>query len=330
MIIFTVTTTRFLSEAMVMAKSAKKHIPTSTVVVCLVEESIHPAASSCQFFDHVILAKDLGFKNFYKHIFKYKALEAVTSVKAKLFLHLFDLFPKEEDFIFLDTDIKIFGSFDEVMDALDQFPVLVTPHITEDDGIIDNELTTIIYGICNTGFLAVKRSDEAERFLRWWEYRLKKFCYENTSEGMYVDQKWVDLSLCIFDVHLFKHPGYNVACWNLPQRRFAYDSLGNYLVNKVPLKFFHFSGLFNNRFDSVLKSYLPNKTHAVYQIKANYLKELKKAEQDALSNAPWSYDYFVNGEKIKSKSRKRYRDSAELRNKFNNPFKHSNATFLDK
>jgi hypothetical protein len=330
LIICTVTTTRFLPEAIVMAKSAKTHIPNSTVVVCLVEQSIHPAASSCQYFDSVILGKDLGFKNFYKHIFKYKPLEAVTSVKGQLFLHLFDLFPEEEKFIFLDSDIKIFGPFDEVMQALDQSPVLVTPHITEDDGIIDNELTTIIYGICNTGFLAVKRTDEAEHFLRWWANRLKKYCYEKTSEGMYVDQKWVDLSLSIFDVHLFKHPGYNVACWNLPQRRFAYDSGGNYSVNEQPLRFFHFSGLFNNRFDSVLKWYLPDKTHAVYQIKDTYLEELQQAGQAALLNEPWSYDYFLNGEKIKSKARKKYSGSTKLQNKYNNPFEQSNVSFLDK
>ncbi|TWD96464.1 hypothetical protein FB550_111122 [Neobacillus bataviensis] len=330
MIICTVTTTRFLPEAIVMAKSAKTHIPNSTVVVCLVEQSIHPAASSCQYFDRVILAKDLGIKNFYKHLFKYEGLEAVTSVKGKLLLHLFDIFPKEEKFIFLDTDIKIFGPLDEVIHALDQSPVLVTPHITEDDGIIDNELTTIIYGICNTAFLAVKRSDEAENFLRWWAYRLKKYCYENTSEGMYVDQKWVDLALSIFDVHLFKHPGYNVACWNLPQRRLKYNSKGNYSVNKQPLRCFHFSGLFNNRLNSVLKQYLPDKTHAVYQIKDTYLQELQQAGQDKLSNEPWSYDYFVNGEKIKSKSRKKYSGSSKLQNKFSNPFEQSNATFLGK
>jgi hypothetical protein len=328
MIICTVTSTRFLPEAIVMAKSAKKHIPNSKVVVCLVEEIIHPAASSCQDFDHVILAKDLGFKNFYKRIFKYKALEAVTSVKAKLFLYLFDLFPKEERFVFLDTDIKILGPFDEVMHALDQYPILVTPHITENDGIIDNELTTIIYGVCNTGFLAVKRTDEGKRFLHWWADRLEKYCYDETSKGIFVDQKWLDLALSIFDVHLFKHPGYNVACWNLPQRWIADDSNGNYIVNEQPLRFCHFSGLFSKRFNNVLKWYLPDKTHGIYQIKDMYIKELKQAGQEALSNEPWSYDYFVNGEKITSKSRNRYRHSTRLQKEFSNPFKQSNASFL--
>jgi hypothetical protein len=330
MIICNVTTTRYLPEAIVMAKSAKAHMSNSKVVVCLVEESIHPLASSCPYFDRVILAKNIGFTNFYKHIFKYKALEAVTSIKAKLFLHLFDLFPKEEKFIFLDSDIKIFGPFDEAMHALDKYPILITPHITEDDGIIDNELTTLIYGICNTGFLAVRRSDEAERFLRWWAYRLKKNCYEKTYEGMFVDQKWADLSLCLFDVHLFKHPGYNVACWNLPQRRFAYDSNRNFTVNGQPLRFFHFSGLDSNRLDSVLKWHLPDKTHPAYQIKDTYLEEVKQAGSEVVSNEPWIYDYFVNGEKIKSKARQKYGSSTKLQNKFINPFKQSNATFLDK
>jgi hypothetical protein len=101
-------------------------------------------------------------------------------------------------------------------------------------------------------------------------------------------------------------------------------------VNEQPLRFFHFSGLFNNRFDSVLKGYLPDKSHAVYQIKDTYLEELQQAGQAALSNEPWSYDYFLNGEKIKSKARIKYSGSTKLQNKYNNPFEQSNVSFIDK
>ena len=65
----TVATASYLPQAIVMAKSVKKQMPGCKVTVCLVEEKISDGALLDTYFDRVILAKNLGFSNFYRFIF---------------------------------------------------------------------------------------------------------------------------------------------------------------------------------------------------------------------------------------------------------------------
>ena len=58
---------------------------------------------------------------------------------------------------------------------------------------------------------------------------------------MFTDQRWVDFVPSFFDHHILKDPGYNVAYWNLHGREVFSDG-DRYLVDGVPLRFFHFSG----------------------------------------------------------------------------------------
>ena len=61
---------------------------------------------------------------------------------------------------------------------------------------------------------------------------------------MFTDQKWCDLVPAYFDnVKIVRDPGYNVASWNISQRKIEFDDLGNILVNGSKLKFFHFTKL---------------------------------------------------------------------------------------
>ncbi|NLW48068.1 MAG: hypothetical protein GXY86_12145 [Firmicutes bacterium] len=64
-IIATIATTGYLPRAMVMAKSVKKHMPETKVIVCIVEEKIPQHTNGLSaYFDKVILAKNLGFPTF--------------------------------------------------------------------------------------------------------------------------------------------------------------------------------------------------------------------------------------------------------------------------
>src|SRR5258708_40264165 len=82
-------------------------------------------------------------------------------------------------------------------------------------------------------------------FLDWWKAHLVENCAVDLENGIFVDQKYCDLLPSYFDnVKLLKHPGYNVAYWNLLHRRVYRDrDSGEWRVNAVPLRFFHFSGV---------------------------------------------------------------------------------------
>lgn len=329
MIITTSICANYLPKAMVLAKSVKKTNPRATFVVCLLEREVHPAARSCEYFDEVLLAKDLGFDHFDKFIFKHSIVEASTSVKGQLFIHLLGQYSEENKFVYLDPDIKVYDEMAELNRALDEHSIVLTPHLChpEDimDAVMDNELCALQHGVFNLGFLAISRSAEADRFIRWWASRLSMFCYDDIPRGIFTDQKWIDLAPCYFNVHILKHPGYNVAPWNLSKRKLSGN--GSYEVNGEPLRFFHFSGFDSGANEGMINKYVPDKSNAVYAIRAQYVDELRAMGQQELGKTPWSYDCYTDGKRIEQSSRIAFRDVPELPYHVDNPFEKSNEFF---
>jgi len=176
---------------------------------------------------------------------KYNIIELNTAVKPAIFLYLFKTY-KFSKVIYLDPDLMIFDTFNEVNEILDEVNnnVVVTPHFCSpiDDGKYPSEIDLAPYGLYNLGFIGVKLSAESERFLQWWHDRLMKYCFMQPQNGMFTDQLWVNHAPIFNEgVIILKHLGYNVANWNLYERTIT-DSEVGYLVNKkYKLKFFHFS-----------------------------------------------------------------------------------------
>ena len=65
--------------------------------------------------------------------------------------------------------------------------------------------TTILHaGIFNLGFVAVSRS---ARLLDWWCARLRRDCIVDVTNARFVDQRWVDLVVGMFDHRVLEIPG---------------------------------------------------------------------------------------------------------------------------
>jgi hypothetical protein len=170
MIYCTVVNNQYLSLAKLMAKSVKEHNPGAKVAVCILEEERDIQDSHDHYFDRIVLPKELGYDNFYKHMFKHNVMEGCCSVKARFMYQLFNIYSTEEKFMYLDPDIKVFGPLHEVNRMLDEFSIVLTPHITQPSAV--DELFISGSGIFNLGFLALKKTGESIRFLQWWNERL--------------------------------------------------------------------------------------------------------------------------------------------------------------
>src|SRR6185503_13332941 len=82
-----------------------------------------------------------------------------------------------------------------------------------------------------------------EGFLEWWSRRVFDKCIADTQQGLFVDQRWLDLVPGLFEgVHILRNTAYNVGHWGLTHRRLERHQDG-IRVNGVPLALFHFSGL---------------------------------------------------------------------------------------
>ncbi len=112
---------------------------------------------------------------------------------------------------------------------------------------------------------------------------------------MFTDQRWVDFVPSFFDHHILKDPGYNVAYWNLHGREVFNDG-DRYLVNGVPLRFFHFSG-FDARKPWLLSKHqgerprvLLSERPALAQLCRDYLARLEAAGILAEHKPPYGWN----------------------------------------
>ncbi len=324
MIVCTSICSNYIPKAKALAESLKKHNNSAVFVLCLLERTIHPAAKDVDYFDFVILSSELGIDNFESFMFRHSIVEASTAVKGHLFKELLRRFPQEDIFIYLDPDILVTGPFIELSEALNDHDIILTPHLCEPEesleAIWDNEICALKHGVFNLGFFAIRRSIEAERCVNWWSDRLEKFCYADIPGGLFTDQRWMDFAPCFFDVFVLKHPGYNVAPWNLSRRHINKNGKGNFYVNGHPLRFFHFSGFDSGANEAVINKYCPDKNDQVYNIRQEYLHMIDKHGHKTLGRLPWSYDYYSNGEKIEKEHRLIYRTNSELQSQFMKPF----------
>ena len=122
----------------------------------------------------------------------------------------------------------------------------------------------------------------------------------------------MDMVPTIFeDVYIIKHPGYNIAYWNMMQRNVEIKNNKIY-SNGKPAYFIHFSGFSPDNMENVSKH--QNRFILKNLEKLRKLFELYRdllVENDYLTVKNWKcvYDYFDNGVKIPNESRKIYSES---------------------
>lgn len=326
MIIFTSICANYLHKARTLAKSVKEKIPDAMFIVCLTEREKLPAADY-PYFDRVVLSKDAWEGNFDRFIFKHAIVEASTSVKGQFFRYLYEEFPLEDKFIYLDPDIYVYSDFIELRELLNSRPIVLCPHLLS-HGNIDMELSSTAHGVYNLGFLGVNRSQEARNFIDWWAERLYLYCYDDKANGIFTDQKWIDLAPCFFDVEIFKHRGYDFAPWSLLNCDMT-EVDGNYFVKGDPLRFIHYSG-YGESAQKCMNDWLPAGEHPFRKLYAQYSEIHDANNIDGVSKTRWAYNYYSSGEKVEDAIRIGYRKDYDLMFSIENPFEYSNAYFSNR
>ncbi len=191
----------------------------------------------------VIEVEEIAISGFENMIKQYTIVELLTSVKPFYIEWLFNNYPAVENVVYFDPDIMIFQPLARLEESLKHNDIILTPHFTTpiNDAALPAELHVMQTGIFNLGFIAVRRSSNGFRMLEWWQSRLKNQCIIDLSKGLFVDQLWANLIPAYFDnVLIEKYPAYNMAHWNLHERRLQKTN-DIFYVNEVPLVFFHFS-----------------------------------------------------------------------------------------
>jgi lipopolysaccharide biosynthesis glycosyltransferase len=327
---FTSFTFSYLARAKILATTLKSAHPDWMLWAVITDEPPSVAyATPPEGFDRIIYAKTLAFDRFERWMFKHDIVEASTAVKGQMLRYLLD--QKASKIVYLDPDIAVFSSLEDIARKLDDFSIILTPHqITPNrsEGLIkDNEMTSLKYGVFNLGFVAVKGDDVGRTFAEWWARQLYFACYDDVPNGLFTDQKWCDLVPCLFDrVHIERDPGYNVASWNISTREIKITREGTILANGSPLKFFHFTKI-NTAGDIMIEKNARDNVD-VMELWNWYKRSLADLSHD-IPKVYWHYANFDNGVKIPKPARVLFRERIDLFEYFTNPFATSGDSFFN-
>lgn len=327
-IFYTSICANYLGKALALATSVKRSYPNSLFIIGLVERDLPLEfnISAYTAVDAVVFAHELMENGqFDAWVFRYSIVEAATAIKASLLRHLYLRYPLSEHFFYLDPDTYVYSPFHELHELLEKSPIVVTPHL-ETPGNLEMELSALRHGVFNLGFLAVRRHPETVRFIDWWVARLDYACYDDIPNGMFTDQKWINLVPCFFDTEVLREPGFNFATWSLMDRKLSRDAYGTYFVNDKPLRFAHFSGFDSNMFHRCIDRWAKDNSVLLESFASEYSAACKAHQKNVFESITWSYSNFSSGNKIWRVARIVWREC--YGNDSSNPFLLSNISIL--
>ena len=272
---------------------------------------------------------EIGIENTQAMAFYYDVLELNTAVKPFAISYLFRK-KNYDQVMYLDPDIYVYNKLFELeKEFLKGASIVLTPHLIDelkDDGYLPDEKSVLGTGVFNLGFIAFQNSEESLKAIDWWSEKCKKHCVNEIENGIFVDQKWVDYFPSRYkNLSILKDAGYNVAYWNLPQRKLQ-ELNGKILVNDTQLSFFHFSGLNERNTDRLSKySNRPLKQNCILKtLIEEYVDNLKKNESEKYKEIVYAYNYFSDGKIIRKIYREFYRKNGiAVAAMIDNPFEQS-------
>ncbi|OSP53391.1 hypothetical protein BV911_18270 [Pseudoruegeria sp. SK021] len=280
-------------------------------------------------FDEVLFLDDYAdyIQNPRGWAFGHTVMELATAVKpftASMLMERADC----DAVMFFDPDCVLFGPMSDMRHQLTESSVLLTPHASllhENDDWLFFEKGPLKVGGFNLGFFAFQNTETGREVSSWWRYRLMDHCLIDPEQGLFTDQKWIDLlPNYIDDLKVMREPVYNVARWNTFQRKISKKD-GVYLADGNPVQFIHFSGFYKigpyvkGLYDKTSEPLVENKD-ILEELSLWYSEALAGSRSHPIYELPWQFGSYKNGEAIVDADRRRYKASKELQRRYPDPF----------
>ncbi|WP_462116607.1 glycosyltransferase family protein, partial [Lysobacter xanthus] len=268
-----------------------------------------PAAATESFAIHEL--DTLGIPNWRAWAFCHDLMELATAIKPFL---LRKLLAEYDAVVYLDPDVLVLAPLRTVEEGFASADILLTPHQTSPDTtereIIANEVCTLQHGVYNLGFIAVAARGDGPAMADWWAQRTYRYCRADIPNGIFTDQRWIDLVPAFFDgVRVLRSPRLNVAPWNLSTRRVDADGEGRLSVEGAPMEFFHFSQVDAGQAFGDGQAPVARLTEAY-----------REATRTAGPRAPWSLSRYDDGGVIGEAERLVFRLRSDLQQAFPDPY----------
>lgn len=306
----TIASANYLPRVQVFLNALRAHQPDAAAFVLLCETE-----AVCR-----RIADETGFpflspaaicpEHWQEMAFQYDVIEFNTAMKPFLLEALLD---KGFDGVFyFDPDISIYSSLEPLEQALASHDVVLTPHACHpvpDDGCTPAMADYLRAGQFNLGFVGMAGSANGRAMLAWWKEVCRDRCVFDPTYRLFVDQFWAAAFASFAErLCVLRHPGANVAYWNLFQRRLETGDTG-WRVDDEPLLFFHFSGLAEDDLTKV--SRYQNRVNAppgtpLHRILVEYAGAVAQQPWGSYRKEPYTFGFFADGLPIDFHSRRKY------------------------
>ncbi|HEX6834632.1 MAG TPA: hypothetical protein VF132_13930, partial [Rudaea sp.] len=310
-VFFTIASRNYLAYATTLMQSVAEHYPDAPRYLILADRDEADNALVGAPFT-TIPAETLDIPDFDALAFRYNIMEFNTAIKPYAFAHLRTLHP-HAGIVYLDPDVLVTAPLADVESAFaDGALAVLTPHLLEpiDDDRHPGERQILASGTYNCGFVAIGPHADADRLNSWWADRLEFGAYSDVANGLFTDQKWIDLVPGLFDdVRILRDPGYNVAYWNLSQRPVSRREAG-WFAGERPLVFAHFSGVDVDRPEQFSKHQNRHTRASIGELQPLYTDYLARLTANGHADhraKPYAFGRFADGEPICDPVRAVYR-----------------------
>ncbi len=299
--VFTIVSANYIGYAATLMQSLASHLPDVQRYVILAD--VRRDFSDIDLAATLLDCDQLGIALIGNMKAWYTVIEFNTAIKPYAFLHMFETLGFDEA-CYIDPDILLFGGMAEVFDALADHSCVLTPHVMRplQDGFEPSDLTIMKSGVYNLGFLGLRNDADGVALARWWADRCFRHCLVDIAGNMFTDQRWMDLAPAfVRRPCILRHPGYNVAYWNLAHRRVTRTPAGAWEVDGERLVFFHFSGISPDVPDSFSKHqnrFTYENLGVVADLCDLYKSRVLANGWEAFSRLEYGFGRFADGRRI--------------------------------
>jgi len=340
--VFTIVAKNYIGLAQIERDSVLRYSPDIDFHIFVADEFESPAPLD----SYIHIARqtlDYSETEWMDMAFKYNLTEFCTAIKPACFQHLFRV--GYQRVLFIDPDIYAFSSFADLFLRLEQYDMLLTPHIVGLHTLYKGqqpEWTFNTSGVFNLGFCGMADTPLIHHFLEWWRARLQDNAFTDRSMGNFTDQKWMNWAPALLGDKLcvMRDLGLNVAPWNFFEREIFQKDDALYVrfrdkengEQSGPLVFVHYSGY---SYPQLIKGEIDHQRldfseYADIAIINNAYREALVAQQEAFEaniHLAYSYATYDNGAAIDAFHRRLYHGLRLQGEEVGNPFATTQHSF---
>ncbi|MEI6715457.1 MAG: hypothetical protein WCO60_16995 [Verrucomicrobiota bacterium] len=200
----------------------------------------------------ITLATELAIADFESAAMRYQPEEFAARLKPHFLLQLLCQYEKV---CYLAPEIFVCASLAPALSHLDKHSILLAPKFTNPftDPLPGPEVEALISGHFHSGFFAVRQDPTGSAFLRWLNDRCRELAFDEPLQGLFLDQKWLNLVPCLFEgVYIDRSPGLLIGDWNLRNRTLSKSQTCWFLEDETSVTLFF-------RHPQTVDSHLPEK-----------------------------------------------------------------------